>query len=78
NEWIMVDDDLNIIFDEKKIRHYVNEMANSYNTVAKTREFLTSMGTTAKVTGGNYGWIINTEEEVKALINLVENGQTIT
>ncbi len=65
NQWITVDDDLNIIFDEKKIRHYINKIANSYNTVAKTREFLTSIGTKTKVTGGNYGWIINTEEEVK-------------
>ncbi|AOR23436.1 L,D-transpeptidase family protein [Clostridium taeniosporum] len=78
NQWLLVDNDLNIIFDEKKIRHYVNEIANVYNTVARTREFSTSMGTKVKVTGGNYGWLINVEEEIKALINIVESGENIT
>lgn len=77
NQWLDVDEDLNIIFNKKSIRKYINELSSVYNTVSKTREFICSTGAKVKVTGGNYGWIINTEEEINELIKLIEQGQSI-
>lgn len=78
NKWIDVNEDLEITFNEKKIKEYLDDMGNKYDTVGKTRNFVTSVGNTIKVSGGDYGWIINEDEEVKNLISDIKKGQTIT
>lgn len=78
HNWLNVDENMGIIFDEKKIENYVDTLGSKYNTVGNTRDFKTSSGTTVKVSGGTYGWLINSEEEVQALITSIKEGQTIT
>jgi len=78
NNWIQVNKNLEIIFDEKKIKSYLDKLSSTYDTVGKTRDFVTSLGTTIKVSGGDYGWLINTNEEVQDLIEVIKEGQTIT
>ncbi|SFC86481.1 L,D-transpeptidase family protein [Clostridium uliginosum] len=78
NKWLDVDKDMNVVFNEKKVRSYVDSLASKYNTFGKTRDFVTSSAKTIQVSGGNYGWIINKSEEVKDLIEIVKKGQDIT
>ncbi|HEY5524674.1 MAG TPA: L,D-transpeptidase/peptidoglycan binding protein, partial [Clostridium sp.] len=78
HSWLSVDENMGVIFDEKKIENYVDTLGSKYNTVGNTRDFKTSSGTTVKVSGGTYGWLINSEEEVQALITSIKEGQTIT
>ena len=78
NNWLKLDENCKVIFDEEKIREYINTLGETYNTFGKTRDFLTSLGTTVKVSGGNYGWLINNSKEVDDLINTIKEGQAKT
>jgi lipoprotein-anchoring transpeptidase ErfK/SrfK len=77
NNWLKVNDNLEITFDENKIRDYVNKLSNNYNTAGKARDFTTSLGINIKIGGGDYGWIIDKEGEVQDLISTIKDGQTI-
>ena len=78
NKWFTVDDNNEISFNEKQVEIYMDTIAMEYNTVAKTREFVTSKGTTINVGGGTYGWSINKVKEIKDLISIVMEGESIT
>jgi len=78
NNWLQTNEKLEIEFDEKKIKSYLDKLASDYDTVGNTRDFVTSSGTTVKVSGGDYGWLINKDEEVKDLITIIKEGQVIT
>lgn len=79
NKWINVDNkNLKISLDEQKIEEYLNNLLNNYNTSGKTRDFVTSLGTTVQVSGGDYGWLINKDEEAKDLISEIKEGQSVT
>ncbi|BCZ48192.1 hypothetical protein psyc5s11_42590 [Clostridium gelidum] len=77
NNWIETNEDLEITFDEKKIKSYIDKLSSTYDTVGKTRDFITSLGTTIKISGGDYGWSISKNDEVKELIEIIKEGQTI-
>ncbi|MBW9146448.1 L,D-transpeptidase/peptidoglycan binding protein [Clostridium sp. CM027] len=78
HNWLVVNDNLAISFDENKMKDYVSELANHYNTYGNERDFATSFGTTAKVSGGDYGWLVDRTGEVNDLIVSIKGGQTIT
>ena len=78
NKWLYVDENMNVTFNEKQIRKYVDSLATKYNTFGKTRTFATASGKTVQVYGGNYGWIINKSEEVKSLIEVIKKGKDAT
>lgn len=75
NKWLYVDENMNIKFNEKQIRKYVDSLAAKYNTFGKTRTFTTATGKIVEVYGGNYGWVINKSEEVKNLIEVIKKGK---
>lgn len=78
NTWLDVNDNMEITFDEKKIRTYVDSLARDYNTFANTRNFTSSSGEIIQVSGGNYGWVIDKQAEIKELIEIVKKGENIT
>ena len=78
NEWLKVDDGLQITFDEEKMKSYLDKLSSTYNTVGKERDFTTSLKTIKKVSGGDYGWLINKNEEIQELIKIIKEGQIIT
>lgn len=78
NDWLKVDDNLQITFDEKKMKSYLDKLSDTYDTVGKARDFRTSMQTIKKVSGGDYGWLINENEEIQKLIEAIKEGQIIT
>lgn len=75
NEWLYVDDDMNVQFNNDKVRRYVELLAMKYNTYETSRKFKTTAGNTITVNGGNYGWIIDKPEETKQLIEAVKEGK---
>jgi lipoprotein-anchoring transpeptidase ErfK/SrfK len=77
NNWLKVDDNFEVSFDEEKIKSYVATLSKTYNTVGRTREFATSLGTTIKVSDGDYGWLINSSKERQALIDAIKEGQVV-
>lgn len=73
NNWLSIDGNFQVTLDEVKVKEYVDELANTYNT---------SLGKTIKVGGGyngnNHSWIIDSAAETKLLIDNIKNGQVIT
>ena len=71
--WIGVDGNFQVVIDEAKVKSYVDALGSNYNS---------SLGTSIKVNGGydgnNHSWIIDSDQETKALIENIKNGQTIT
>lgn len=72
HDWLTKGEKVSI--DREKVRHYIDTLAEKYDTVGRTREFKTSEGEIVQVAGGDYGWSINREEEVKRLIEIIEKG----
>lgn len=78
HNWLEVDENMKVIFNEDKVMNYVNKVSSIYNTFGNTRDFATTSKTTIKVSGGNYGWIVDKSKEVKDLIETVKKGQDVT
>ncbi len=77
NDWIDVDDKLNITFDKDKIAQYVQSLASKYNTYGDKREFKTSKGDVIEIGGGDYGWVIDKEAEAKQIFEDISTGKDI-
>ncbi|MCB2292756.1 L,D-transpeptidase/peptidoglycan binding protein [Clostridium algoriphilum] len=78
HNWLGVNKNLEITFDKNKMENYVQKLDDNYNTYGKVREFVTSVGATVVVGGGDYGWLVNRNGEVNDLIVAIKGGQTIT
>lgn len=78
HNWLGVNENMEITIDENLVKKYVYKISSIYNTFGNTRDFVTSSKTTVKVSGGNYGWIVNNAKEVKELIEIIKNGQDVT
>ena len=74
NSWLGVDEDFNVTFNYDNVYGFVNSLASKYNTVGKTRNFPSSSGGTVQVSGGVYGWKVDTSGEVESLISAIRNG----
>ena len=78
HNWLNVNKDMEVTFDEAKVKKYVYKISSMYNTYENTRDFVTTAKTTVKVSGGNYGWIVDNTKEVQDLIQTIKNGQSTT
>lgn len=77
NKWLTVNENLEVIVDEEKVKNYIDTLFNVYNTIGKTRSFVTSSGKTINISGGDYGWAVNTAKETQNLNTAIKEGQTI-
>ncbi|BDF04378.1 L,D-transpeptidase family protein [[Clostridium] hylemonae] len=78
SQWVKVDADMNVTFDEEAVKAYIQTLADKYNTKGKTRTFTTAGGNSVTVEGGSYGWRIDQEAEYNALTANIKNGETVT
>lgn len=78
HNWLSIDENFGIIFDEDKIGYYVDTLASKYNTTGQIRNFVTSLKTPIKVSGGNYGFKIDRYGEIQSIISAIKDGQVIT
>lgn len=74
NKWISVKKG-KVILDEAKVADFVASLRKKYDTIFRSREFKTSYGPTITITGGDYGWWMNTAQETKELSKLIKNGE---
>jgi hypothetical protein len=77
SKWLSIDDNYNVSFDESGVKDFVDYIGKTYNTFGKTRTFQTSYDDIIKVSGGDYGWWLNRPEEVKALTQLIKDGEKL-
>ncbi len=78
SQWICVDDQRVVSVSDEKIREYVAGLAETYNTAGKSKSLNSSYGTEVTVSGGDYGWKIDQEQEVAALTENIRNGESMT
>lgn len=78
SQWVTVDGDMNVTFNEEAVRAFVQSLADKYNTYGKTRTMTTAYGNAVEVSGGNYGWVIDKDAEYAALTANIQNAETIT
>lgn len=74
--WVVLDDEGNYTLDEAKVAEYVNQLGYDYDTFGCTHEFVTALGKTVRIKGGDYGWAIDQDKETAALIEAIESGET--
>ena len=77
NEWLELDQFMNVVFNERNIKEYLNDLSIKYDTYGKTRSFKTTTGKNVQVLGGNYGWKIDKSKEFNELISNIKNGEII-
>lgn len=77
NKWLTVDENFEGTIDEKKVKSYIEGLSKTYNTIGKTRSFVTSSGKTVKVSGGDYGWSIDKEKETQEVISAIKEGKSL-
>ncbi len=74
-DWVVIGEK-SVKLNDEKIREFVGTLAEKYNTIGKERVFKTSGGSEVTVSGGDYGWKINSDKEAAELSGLVWNGET--
>ncbi|MDF2675014.1 MAG: hypothetical protein K0R09_3283 [Clostridiales bacterium] len=77
NEWLSVDENLEVVLREIGVMKYVRGLSRKYDTVGAARKFKTSIGKIVEVKGGLYGWKINFDEETKALLENIKLGEVL-
>ena len=77
-QWIRVDADMNVTFDEEAVKAYIASLAEKYDTKGKPRQFTTATGNAVTVEGGAYGWKIDQDAEYAALTANIQNAETVT
>lgn len=66
------------VLDEEKVKQFVAGLAETYDTLGGTREFMATRGDTVTVTGGTYGNQIDQEAETAYLIQAFQDRITET
>ncbi len=74
-DWVIIGEK-SVNIDNDKVKEFVNTLADKYNTIGRERVFKTSSGSEVTVSGGDYGWKINSEKEANELAGLIWNGET--
>ena len=77
NEWLNVDDKLEVVINEKSVKEYVQGLSKKYDTVGVPRKIKTSINKIVEVKGGFYGWKINCTAETKELLENIKLGELL-
>ncbi len=72
HKWLKVSKKKKVTLDESKVKDFVEELTDKYSTVGTKRTFKSIAGNKVSVSGGNYGWTIDSEKEYKKLLNLIK------
>lgn len=73
-DWIVELADGSFVIDDMKVTEYVENLAVKYDTFGLPLDFYTSIGTTVTLSGGDYGWCIDQDATVVALLNALAEG----
>lgn len=76
-DWLVVSDDMTGKLSASKIKAYIEELAEKYDTYQKERTFTSGDGRTVSVSGGDYGWMIDQDAEYKALVANLKNSEVV-
>lgn len=77
-EWLYKDDEGTWQLDTSKAEEFVQNLKSKYDTFGRTRSFVTSLGTTVTLSGGDYGWAIKKQATVDALVEAICDAKVVT
>lgn len=77
-DWLIVDENMNVTLSEYNVTQYVYTLASKYNTTGVTKDFKKNDGSIIQISGGDYGYSINTAGQVKDIIDAVSAGDNST
>lgn len=75
NEWVTVDENMQVTFNEEKVKEWLTWFGDTYDTVGTTRSITSPWGKTVDVSGGDYGWSIDEDAEYTALVESIKAGE---
>lgn len=78
SEWISVSKSGKRTIDREAVTGYVKELSKKYNTAYSPKTLETSYGETVTIKNGYYGWLIDKEAEVDALMKILREGKSTT
>lgn len=70
--WLVKQADGSYMLDEGMVADYVTDLAHTYDTFGLGREFVTSLGYTVSLFGGDYGWLMDQEATTSALLEALK------
>lgn len=76
-DWVFASEDMTGKLSASKIKAFVEELAEKYDTYQKERTFTSADGRTVTVSGGDYGWMIDQDAEYKALVANLKNKEVV-
>ena len=76
SQWLSVVD-LELQVDEEAVRSYVKQLGKTYNTAYQPKNFKTSYGQTVTISGGFYGWRIDTDGEMAQILTDLKTGESV-
>jgi hypothetical protein len=77
NQWLSVDENLEVVINQKAVREYMQRLSKKYDTVGVTRRIEASNNRIVEVKGGLYGWKINRAAETIALLENIKLGSIL-
>lgn len=77
NQWLSVDENLEIAINKASVQAYVKELSKKYDTIGVSRKFRTSANKVIEVKGGFYGWKIDCTAETNTLIDNIKLGEVV-
>lgn len=73
-DWFYLDENHTVQVKEEPATAYVRNLAQTYNTIFGTREFMTAYGQTVTVVKGDYGWWMDEPNEIAGLREQLATG----
>lgn len=77
SQWISADESMQVTINEDAVREWLKKFGERYDTLGKTRSFVTPTGKQATVTGGTYGWMIDEAAELTYLLDAIKTGEAL-
>ncbi len=78
SQWVVLGDDLSATLDEGALTAWVEQLASDCNTVGTKRAYTRPDGKEVTVSGGVYGWTVDTESLLATVKDAVANGTQAT
>lgn len=78
SQWVVLDANKNVSFDTNAMTAWVQSLADSLNTVGSTRTYTRGDGQVITVTGGTYGWDVDSDSLVQQVTSGITAGSKST
>ncbi len=71
--WLTREEDGSYSLGDEPVWNYIAELAAKYDTYGGERTFVSTIGTTEYLSGGDYGWQLDQDETAQTLLNAVRD-----